>query len=96
MKWSDIQGSLDYSIRAQSQKDIRWISPAHNHDFCQDCRIPYCRIPYCRFLLKMTKFHHIIFYLKKIIDGVYKFLLKAVIFRAILIRKKHNQMHTDC
>jgi hypothetical protein len=32
----DIQGSLDYSIRAQSQKDIRWISPANNHDFCQD------------------------------------------------------------
>ena len=36
LKWSDIQGSLDYSIRAQSQKDIRWISPADNHDFCQD------------------------------------------------------------
>jgi hypothetical protein len=31
LKWSDIQGSLDYSIRAQSQKDIRWISPANNH-----------------------------------------------------------------
>jgi hypothetical protein len=28
--------SLDYSIRAQSQKDIRWISPGDNHDFCQD------------------------------------------------------------
>jgi hypothetical protein len=38
LKWSDIPGSLDYSIRAQrqSQKDIRWISPADNHDFCQD------------------------------------------------------------
>jgi hypothetical protein len=36
LKWSDIQGSLDYSIRAQSQKDIQWISPADNHDFCQD------------------------------------------------------------
>ena len=32
---SKIPGSLD-SIRAQSQKDIRWISPAANHDFCQD------------------------------------------------------------
>jgi hypothetical protein len=30
-------------------------------------------IPDCRFLLKMTKFHHIIFYLKKNIDGVYIF-----------------------
>ena len=27
--------------------------------------IPFCRIPYCRLLLKMTKFHHIILYLKK-------------------------------
>jgi hypothetical protein len=36
MKRSDIQGSLDYSIRAQSQKNIRWISPADNHDLCQD------------------------------------------------------------
>ena len=27
---------FNYSIRAQSQKDIRWISPADNHDFCQD------------------------------------------------------------
>jgi hypothetical protein len=34
LKWFDIPGSLDYSIRAQ--KDIRWISPADNHDFCQD------------------------------------------------------------
>jgi hypothetical protein len=25
--------------------------------------VPDCRIPYCRLLLKMTKFHHIIFYL---------------------------------
>ena len=33
---SKIPGSLDYSIRARSQKDIRWISPADNHDFCQD------------------------------------------------------------
>jgi hypothetical protein len=33
LKWSDIP-SLDYSIRAQ--KDIRWISAADNHDFCQD------------------------------------------------------------
>jgi hypothetical protein len=24
------------SIRAQTQKDIRWIRPADNHDFCQD------------------------------------------------------------
>jgi hypothetical protein len=36
LKWSDIQGSLDYSIRTQSQKDILWISPADNYDFCQD------------------------------------------------------------
>jgi hypothetical protein len=36
LKWSDIQRSLDYSIRAESRKDIRWISPADNHDFCQD------------------------------------------------------------
>jgi hypothetical protein len=34
LKWSDTPGSLDYSIRAQ--KDILWISPADNHDFCQD------------------------------------------------------------
>jgi len=36
---SKIPGSLDYNIRARSQKDIRWIkknSPADNHDFCQD------------------------------------------------------------
>ena len=30
-------------------------------------RRPFCRIPYCRLLLKMTKFHNIIFYLKKIL-----------------------------
>ena len=29
--------------------------------------IPFCRIRYCRLLLKMTKFHHIIFLFKKII-----------------------------
>ena len=34
---------------------------------------PFCRIPYCRLLLKMSKFHHIIFYLKKNIDDVYIF-----------------------
>ena len=42
---------------------------------------PFCRISYCWLLLKMTKFHNIIFYLKKNIDDVY------IIFRAILIRK---------
>ena len=35
--------------------------------------VPFCRIPYCRLLLKMTKFHHIIFYLKKNINDVYIF-----------------------
>ena len=28
---------------------------------------PFCRIPYCRLLLKMTKFHYIIFYFKKML-----------------------------
>ena len=28
--------------------------------------IPFCRIPHCRLWLKMTKFHPIIYYLKKI------------------------------
>ena len=37
---------------------------------------PFCRIPYCQLLLKMTKFHNIIFYLNKNIDDVYIFYWK--------------------
>ena len=33
-------------------------------------------IPFCQILLKITKFHHIIFYLKKNIDDVYIFYWK--------------------
>jgi hypothetical protein len=62
----------------------RWISTRLPNPILP---IPFCRIPYCRLLLKMTKFHHIIFYLKKNIDDVYIFVLKAVIFHTILIRK---------
>ena len=40
-----------------------------------------------RLLLKMTKLHNIIFYFKKNIDICVHVLLKAVIFRSILIRK---------
>jgi hypothetical protein len=40
--------------------------------------IPFCRIPYCRLLLKMTKFHHIIFYLKRKYQKVTKLLGQKV------------------
>jgi hypothetical protein len=47
----------------------RWISSTR-------LPIPFCRTHIDDFLLKMTKFDHIIFYLKKNIDDVYIFYWK--------------------
>ena len=71
---------LELSCLRQIFDSSRWIfdKPVGSDELVSDCRIPYslspfCWIPYCRLLLKMTKFHNIIFYLKKNIDDVYIF-----------------------
>ena len=53
---------------------------------------PFCRIPYCQLLLKMTKFHNIIFYLKKILM-MCTYFIESSNFSRNLNQKNHNQMH---
>jgi hypothetical protein len=66
---------VHYNLSLYPQKTviIIWVYRRIQYELVPDCRIPYCRIPYCRLFLKMTKFHIIIFYLKKNIDDVYIF-----------------------
>ena len=51
-------------LKTQGIKHMIWISTRLPNTILP---IPFCRIPYCRLLLKMTKFHNIIFYLKEIL-----------------------------